>query len=237
MDELNDLILKVQEAYDRFEFHLIYHAVHNFCVVSMSNFYLDILKDRLYVEKANSSSRKSAQSTIYFILSSLTRLLAPILAFTSDEIWKSMPHSTEENIDSVMFNEFPKPMITGTDALFKDKWMKIFEIREDINKSLEIARTNKIIGSSLEAKVTLYCNENELYEYLTAFNDLKDIFIVSELILLKEKGGINEGVTSGLGIKVEKASGLKCERCWSYKESVGSDSNHPTLCERCAAIV
>ena len=237
LDELNDLILKVQEAYDRFEFHLIYHAVHNFCVVSMSNFYLDILKDRLYVEKANSSSRKSAQSTIYFILSSLTRLLAPILAFTSDEIWKSMPHSTEENIDSVMFNEFPKPMITGTDALFKDKWMKIFEIREDINKSLEIARTNKIIGSSLEAKVTLYCNENELYEYLTAFNDLKDIFIVSELILLKEKGGINEGVTSGLGIKVEKASGLKCERCWSYKESVGSDSNHPTLCERCAAIV
>ena len=229
---LNDLIVKSTEAFDNFEYHLIYHAVHNFCVVDMSNFYLDVLKDRLYVEAADSTTRRAAQTTIYRILDSLTRLLAPILAFTADEIWQFMPHESGRDAKSVMFNDFPKPLAVDADEAFLADWEKIHAIRDDIKKEIENARNAKIIGASLDSRVELFAT-GEVYALLKRFEpSLSAILIVSEVRLTEGQGGAYQG-TEGVGVTVEKAEGCKCARCWSYSQTVGEKE----LCARCAAIL
>ena len=235
LDELNK---KVCKAYDEFEFHQVYHRIHHFCVVDMSSFYLDIIKDRLYVEDAESEARRAAQTTIYLILDALTRLLAPILAYTSDEIWKEMPHDKKADKECILFNQTPKLTGVEVDEAFVAYWEKIHAIRDDVQKALEEARANKVIGSSLDAKLTLYC-EGELYEFIkSAQSDLKTVFIVSELQVLCEGTGESKAEqTQGLTITVAHASGEKCERCWVYSDTVGKDENHPTLCARCASII
>ena len=229
---LNDLIVKSTEAFDNFEYHLIYHAVHNFCVVDMSNFYLDVLKDRLYVEAADSTTRRAAQTTIYRILDSLTRLLAPILAFTADEIWQFMPHESGRDAKSVMFNDFPKPLAVDADEAFLADWEKIHAIRDDIKKEIENARNAKIIGASLDSRVELFAT-GDVYALLKRFEpSLSAILIVSEVRLTEGQGGAYQG-TEGVGVTVEKAEGCKCARCWSYSQTVGEKE----LCARCAAIL
>lgn len=232
---LNRLIKTVNEGFESFEYHVAYHAIHNFCILDMSNFYLDILKDRLYVEKKDSESRRAAQTTIYKILSALTLMISPILAYTGDEIWQYMPHIDGEDTENVVFNELPtKPVIEDDEALIA-KWSRIEQLRSDVQKALEIARANKIIGASLEAKVTVYAEGDDFKLLDAEKEELCKVFIVSEV---ETKEG-NDGEYKGefVSVNVAHAHGDKCERCWVYSETVGSDPDHPTLCKRCADIM
>lgn len=233
---LNELIDKVQEAYEGFEYHIIYHAIHNFCVVDMSNFYLDVIKDRLYVEAASSVTRRAAQTVIYRILDALTRMLAPILAFTADEIWQFMPHDSDSDKRGVMFNDYPQKLDVCADGAFLTEWERLHAIRDDVKKEIENARNAKIIGASLDAKITLYAT-GEAYDLLRKFApSLTAILIVSQVELIQGEGGSFRGAEK-VGVTVEKAGGCKCERCWSYSETVGRNAHFPDLCERCAAIL
>ncbi len=233
---LNDLIGRAKEAYDRFEYHLIYHAVHNFCVVDLSNFYLDVLKDRLYVEAADSVTRRAAQTAMYRILDALTRLLAPILAFTADEIWQFMPHASDRDPAHVMFNPFPTPVAVDADEAFMADWEQIHAIRDDVKKEIENARNEKLIGASLDSCITLFA-EGDTLALLRRFEDqLAAILIASEVVLKEGKGGVVPGNT-GVGVTVEKAGGCKCARCWTYSDSVGKNADWPDVCARCAEIL
>lgn len=223
--KLNILIDKVKEAYDKYEFHIVYHAIHNFCVVDMSNFYLDVLKDRLYTEKADSKARRAAQTSIYIILNAMTRMIAPILAYTSDEIWKYMPHSSKEKAEHVIYNEMPEKVDISIDDDFMAFWDEIHELRDDVKKSLETFIKDKTIKSSLEAKVTLGASGDKLAFLKKAENELATAFIVSEVEIVDN--------SSELEIRIDKAEGEKCERCWVISKTVGENSDHPTLCSRC----
>lgn len=232
---MDDLIRKSRDAYEKFEYHLIFHAVHNFCVVDMSNFYLDAIKDRLYVEKSDSITRRAAQTAIYKILHSLTRLVAPVLAFTADEIWGFMPHLENDDVRNVVFNPIPEPLY-NEDNEFMARWDKIHSVRDDVKKALENARAEKVIGASLDAKVVLGA-EGEIYDFLKSVEDiLPVVFIVSGLELKNGKVDDLAG-DSGVTVKVSHADGCKCERCWSYSETVGKNPAFATLCARCAEIL
>ena len=232
---LDQLVAECREAYENFEYHLIFHAIHNFCVLDMSNFYLDAAKDRLYVEGKDSETRRAAQTTIYKVLHTLTRLIAPILSFTSDEIWKFMPHYASDDVRNVVLNDFPEAS-GKVDADFIARWEKIHAIRDDVKKALEVARTAKVIGASLEGAVTVYATGDNL-AFLKSCEDILALcFIVSSVEIVEGEGGEHKG-DSGIGVTVTHAKGEKCERCWSFSETVGEDAEHPTLCARCRAIV
>lgn len=227
LNELND---KVRAGYDAYEFHQVYHSIHNFCVVDMSNFYLDVLKDRLYTEKADSASRRAAQTTIYMILDAMTRMISPILAYTSDEIWRYMPHGSNCDKECVLFNEMPAKVDVDIDAEFMARWDRIHELRDIVKKSIEVAVKNKLIKSSLESKIVLTCGGDN-YEFVNSvLGELTAVFIVSKVELVK-------GDSDEINVVVEKAEGEKCERCWVYSDTVGQNSEHPTLCARCAEIL
>lgn len=231
---LNELVRVCREAYDRFEYHVVFHAIHNFCVVDMSNFYLDVLKDRLYVEGTDSVTRRAAQTVIYNVLDTLCRLIAPILAYTSEEIWQFMPHKKQHNKESVLLNDMPEAS-GGFDKDFMDYWDKIHAVRDDVKKALENARAAKVIGASLDAELTLYA-EGDMYKFLEKADNLKEIFIVSKVNVLEQQGGEFKG-EQPVGITVSPAGGKKCARCWSYSESVGQNSEHPKICDRCAKVL
>ena len=231
------LIADARNAYDAFDFHLVYHAIHNFCAAEMSSFYLDVLKDRLYTEKSDGLKRRSAQTAIYTILRSLTLLLAPILTFTSEEIWACLPESKENNKDSVMLNDMPLPTENLVTEEFLAKWERIHTIRDDVNKALEIARTDKAIGKSLEAKVVLHCDEETCAFAKSVEGELPAAFIVSAVEIVSGGEGSFHGDVAGLSVDVLQAEGQKCERCWMYSETVGQNPEHPTLCSRCAAVL
>lgn len=227
MDEILD---KCKAAYDKFDFHIVYSSIRDFCTIDLSNFYLDILKDRLYVEKADSESRRAAQTVIYNILRGMTLCLAPILSFTAEEIWGYLPRNEKDDAGSVFFNKIPEKSGISADEEFMAKWEKIDELRDIVNKALEEARTQKLIGKSLEAKVTLNCGR-DWYEFAkSAESDLVSAFIVSAVEI-----GTSE--FDGVEVKVEVAPGEKCERCWTHSHTVGQCAEHPTLCARCAEIV
>ncbi len=229
INKLNELMLKVKAGYDSYEFHQVYHAIHNFCVVDMSNFYLDVLKDRLYTEKADSKERRAAQTAIYIILDSMTRMIAPILAYTSDEIWKYMPHRSDANAECVLFNDMPTPVEISLDADFIANWDKIHELRDTVKKQLEVAIKDKMIKSSLEASVTLAASGAE-YDFIKSVEtELASAFIVSQVVVEQADGELQ--------VTVNKAQGEKCERCWGYSETVGENADHPTLCARCAVVI
>ena len=234
--KLDNLIDKVNEAYNAFDFHIVFHAIHNFCVVDMSNFYLDIIKDRLYCEPADSVARRSAQTAMYRILSAIARLVAPILSFTADEIWAYMNHSKDENPESVFLNDMPKKSGLSYSDEFVEKWNYIYNIRIDAKKALELKRADKVIGSSLEADLVIYAGDD--FDKLSAIKDiLPVVFIVSKVDIERSGDAEFTGETTGLGFTVKKASGKKCERCWIYSDTVGANHEHPTLCERCANTV
>ena len=238
LHRFNGLVSEVKEGYRSFEFHVAYHAIHNFCVVDMSNFYLDVLKDRLYVERAESESRRAAQTAMFLILDGMTRLISPILAFTSDEIWHSMPHLSGSYADAVLSNDFPEPVPVEADAEFVSKWDRIHLLRNDVKKALEIARKDKAIGSSLDAKVQLFCGEG-LYDFVRSVeSELAAVLIVSQVEVLKGGSGAFPGEElPELSVTVAHADGEKCARCWCYSETVGSDPEHPDICGRCAAVL
>jgi isoleucyl-tRNA synthetase len=198
----------------------------------MSSFYLDIIKDRLYTSKANSIERRAAQTTMYEILSTLVRILAPMTCFTAEEIWSYMPHRKGENAESVMLDYYPKVNSKFENDALSLKWSKLIKVKDAVAKKLEEARANKEIGLSLEAKVILFA-EGEEYEFLKENETiLAEIFIVSAVEIRENRRNEDEEV--GLGVKVEKAPGEKCERCWMYSETVGEDKENPTICHRCS---
>ena len=241
LGRMTNLIKKVNEAYETYEFHLMFHAIHNFCVVDMSNFYLDIIKDRLYTSNADSKERRAAQTVMYEILQSLVRMLTPVLAFTTEEIWQFMPHRAEDDTESVQLNSWPQVNEKYINTVLAEKWEKIFELRSDVSKALEISRANKTIGHSLNAKVTLYADGENLEFIKSIENELVTVFIVSavEIKNLADAPDVAQKGEEMPGIKVlvEQAPGDKCERCWMFSEFVGLDEKHPTLCKRCADVV
>ncbi len=225
-------------SYENFEFHSVYHAIQKFCIVDMSNFYLDILKDRLYVDEANGVSRRSAKTTIYLILNTIVQLLSPILAYTSEEIWKYIPKSQNENFESIIFNSMPNKINIDVDAGFMDKWDKIHKIRDSIKKILEIERKEKTIGSSLEAEVLIYSN-GELYDFIKKHKDeLKSVLIVSDISIFSEGTGKHKAEDiEDISVIIKHSDYKKCERCWNYTESVGTNAENPELCTRCLSVL
>ena len=229
--KLDSVIDKVNEGYNNFDFHIAFHAIHNFCVTDMSNFYLDIIKDRLYCEKEDSEIRRSAQTTMYRILSAVARLSAPIISFTAEEIWSYMPHSSSDDAESIFLNQMPEKSGISLSDEFVAKWDFIYSNREAVNKVLEEKRNEKLIGKSLEAKVIIHCNSETAEKYKAISDHLSEILIVSDVEVSADR---NDSETE---FEVVKAEGGKCERCWTYSKTVGSDSEHPTLCERCCKAV
>ena len=235
LHKLHGLIEKTLKAYDQYEYHIIYHALHNYCTLDLSAFYLDILKDRLYTSPPKSEARKSAQTVMYFLLDSLARLMAPLLPFTAEEIWEHMPVHREKD-PSVHLALLPAANSQWKDENLAEKWEMILVIRSEVTKALEEARAQKQIGHPLDAAITISAKE-DLYRVLEPYSeDLRFIFIVSKVSLLKDEkldGSFASENVEGLSIKIETAPGEKCERCWVYEMSVGTDNQHPTICNRC----
>ena len=219
----------VRAAYDTYDFSRAYHAIYNFCVLDMSNFYMDVIKDRLYC--ADDHARRCAQTALYRVLVDFTKLIAPILCFTSQEIWSYIP-KLPGMADYVVFEEMPA-VRGAADPAFTEKWAKIMAVRDDVKKVLEQARADKVIGSSLEASLTLFA-EGETYALLNAIpmDELADLMIVSQVTLVEGAGG-EKGAVEGLGVEAKRATGQKCLRCWKFDEAVGEDG----LCPRCKAVL
>ena len=229
LEACNKLTATMRDAYEHYDFSRAYHALYNFCVIDMSNFYMDVIKDRLYC--ADDHARRCAQTALYRILVDFTKLLAPILCFTSQEIWSYIP-KLEGMQDYVVFEQMPEAKAAADEA-FEAKWDRIMAIRDDVKKVLEQARADKVIGSALEAGLTLYCSK-EVYDFLNAIpmDELADLFIVSHVDLVEGEGGV-KGLVEGLGVSAAHAAGNKCLRCWKYETTVGEDG----LCPRCAKVL
>ncbi|MDR1835485.1 MAG: isoleucine--tRNA ligase [Fusobacteriaceae bacterium] len=231
----------VTENYDKYEFYNLFQAIHYFAGVDMSAFYLDIIKDRLYTEGKDSRLRRSAQTAMTKILTTLCKMIAPVLSFTAEEIWSMLPESAKEK-ESVHLTDWYKPEAEYLDKELEAKWEKIIKVRKEVNKLLEKARQGegKIIGNSLDAKVYLFTQDEGWKTFLSANEELlKTVFIVSQLALTAEKDETyTEGEElKGLFVKAARAGGDKCPRCWKYSDEIGSDKDYPALCPRCAAVL
>ncbi|UCD89724.1 MAG: isoleucine--tRNA ligase [Desulfobacterales bacterium] len=235
LHRLQDLIERTTKAYDAYEFHTIYHSLYNFCIVDLSSFYLDVLKDRLYTSPPESLGRRSAQTVMHILLEALARIMAPILAFTAEEIWNFMPEKKGKET-SVHLTSLPSVTAGWRDSELAKRWKQLLDIRNVVTKALETARVQKLIGHSLDAAVTLYA-EDEYYDVLLPYeNDLRTVFIVSQAALVKGNkppATFESDDIKGVSILVESATGVKCERCWVHDTSVGSNAAEPTICNRC----
>jgi isoleucyl-tRNA synthetase len=233
------LVETVRQSYENYSFHLIFQAVNTFCTVDMSKLYIDIIKDRLYVEGKTSFERRSAQTALYEILSGLTRMIAPILAFTADELWEVIPHTAQDDTRAVLLNEMPSVCDAYANEELEDRYNALFDLRDTVMKALEIARADKLIGKSLDAKVTVYTNDNETYALLDSFkSELPSVYIVSAAqIVLGDapEGAITEEGAS-ISVLVEVADGERCDRCWLHSTECVYDGEG-YLCPRCRAIV
>jgi len=232
---LNSLMEKAEDGYKNYEFHAITHAVNDFCVVTLSARYLDIIKDRLYCDGKDSLSRRAAQTALWLVLDAMTKLFAPILAFTCDEIWLAMPHKAEDDARNVLLNEMSKPYAEyALDDAAMAKWDTLFALRGDVNLALEAARNEKRIGKALEAHVTLHAADDAAK---AALETVKDLDLVSVLLVSSVELGEAEGTQganfSGLTVAVSEAKGAKCPRCWMHSEQADAEG----LCPRCAAVV
>jgi isoleucyl-tRNA synthetase len=232
---LGELIPRVTHAYEEFEFHSIFHALNNFCSVDMSAIYLDILKDRLYTFHKDSPLRRGSQTVLLEIVVALTKLMAPILSFTAEEIWRMLPKSATVDLPSVHLSAFPKADPLWANTTLAVRWEQLLEVRESVQGELEKARREKVIGSSLEAKVSLQANPDK-FELLKVYEaTLAALFIVSQVEL--EKVSHLPHHPDWQVKAVAKAPAQKCERCWNYREAVGMDNEHPTLCDRCLEAI
>ena len=232
---LGELIAKCIAAYERYEFHTVTYAIHNFCVVEMSNFYLDVIKDRLYCDGKDSLSRRSAQSAIYIILDAMTRLLAPILSFTADEIWQAMPHDGSCDKRNVCLNDMPKADPAWTlSPEEEDRWERLLKIRGDVNKALESARAEKKVGKPLDAAVTLHVSgaAEDVFAGVSE-EELAALCIVSELTVHHGEGQGVRGEVEGLSVEVEGSTLPKCQRCWCHSATVDENG----LCRRCGEAI
>ena len=239
LSRLNALTKRVRDAYDKYEYHTIYHSVHNFCAIDMSNIYLDVIKDRLYCDPKDSLSGQSARTAIYLILDALVRMLAPILAFTSEEIWEMMPHAAAVDKRSVLYNDMPSPNVKyELDAEIAEKWEKLLTLRGAVNKALELARANKVIGKPLDAEITLHVTDSANAAYAAALHSkLEPLFIVSKVIISTDASPAPESELPGISVEVRASTEPKCARCWTHDEHIGENAGHPEICPRCQSAV
>ena len=234
--KLNELTEKCFAAYDNYEFHVVSHTINDFCVVELSSFYLDIIKDRLYC--GAEAERRSAQTALYHILDGMTRLIAPILAFTSDEIWHAMKHAQGVNAESVLFNDMPGDNAAfALDAAAKDRWAKLVSLRDAVNKALENARNAGVLKKAQDTDVTLSVSESDAA--FLAGVDLASLCIVSKVTVTTGavEGEKSEDCLIPCTIAVALDESPKCPRCWNHSEHIGADGHHNQLCDRCAAVV
>jgi isoleucyl-tRNA synthetase len=236
LHRLSELIPRVEKSYEDFEFHTIFHALNNFCSVDLSAVYLDILKDRLYTFRANSPLRRGSQTVLFEIIVAMTKLMAPVLSFTAEEIWRALAAQPGGHlgVSSVHLSVFPEVQPQWQDAALAQRWEQLLEVRVAVQAALENQRRDKVIGSSLEGDVQIQANP-ERYKLLVGYvKELPTIFIVSR-IELKQVNHLPQ--KPDYVAIVSKAKSKKCERCWNYREAVGEDATHPTLCDRCVEAV
>jgi isoleucyl-tRNA synthetase len=240
LDRTAELVKKCRGWYANYEFHRVYHAIHDYCVVDLSAFYFDVLKDRLYTKAAKSKARRSAQTAIWKITSALVRLAAPVLVFTAEEIWKYLPKAAGEpaSVHMALFSE-AETLAGGIAAKEGEKWERLSQVRSTVLAALEQARAAKSIGGGLEAKVRLHANSKApgLQELLKEKGSLLPaLFIVSQVVVDPSEGDgfLPSETLPGLAVKIERADGKKCERCWNYSTHVGENKRYPTVCERCS---
>ncbi|SHF49888.1 isoleucine--tRNA ligase [Ornithinibacillus halophilus] len=232
LHRLQALVKDVRDSYERFEFSPIFHRIHNFCADDLSSFYLDFAKDILYIEAKDNARRRSIQTGYYEILTTLVKLLTPIIPHTAEEVWEHIPGVEEE---SVQLTDIPEPRVVAGFEGLEEKWNHFMLIRDDVLKALEEARNEKVIGKSLEAKITVVPKDEQTKEVLNEIQDVHQLLIVSEAVVAdsSEQGKEYRYVD----IAVEKHTGETCDRCWVSSDTVGNNENHPTLCTRCADVV
>src|SRR5438552_9180722 len=232
--ELDSVAASVRADYEAYDFHSVYQTLHQFCTVTLSARYFDIIKDRLYTFAPRNLARRSAQTTLYKIADALARMLAPILVFTADEIWENLPQvGGESKTASIHIALLPQKGNDDNDELLTT-WAHLFGYRDVVLAKLEEARIARIIGSSLEARVEISAGSHASEQLKRHADDLRYIFIVSEVELREPNTEIDADV---IEVTVSRAHGEKCERCWNYSTRVGESSRYPTVCERCVAAL
>ena len=236
LTKLNALVALCRKAYENYEFHVVSHAINDFCVVELSSFYLDIIKDRLYCEEKDGLRRRSAQTALYLIVDAMAKLFAPILAFTCDEIWQSMPHRTGDDARNILLNQMPENFNAyALDEAAMEKWATVMKLRQDVNGVLEVARADKRIGKALEAHVSLQTEDSALVDACKGLN-LSEILIVSSCAWEAAPAGATVGTSANLPqltVGVIEARGTKCPRCWMHSEQANAEG----LCPRCASVI
>ncbi|MGG4179153.1 isoleucine--tRNA ligase [Virgibacillus pantothenticus] len=232
LHRLKKLVADVRESYDNYEFSPIFHQIHNFCAVDLSSFYLDFAKDILYIEAADNKRRRSIQTGYYEVLTAIVKLLTPIIPHTAEEVWEYIP---EAEAEWVQLTDMPDPKAMKSWDDVAKNWDRFMLIRDDVLKALEEARNEKVIGKSLEAKLTIVPKDTQTQNMLQAMKHLHQYLIVSEVNVVEESDDTKQ--YTYVDVQVEKHPGEKCERCWVASNTVGDDDEHPTLCSRCAAVV
>jgi isoleucyl-tRNA synthetase len=242
LERTADLLERVQAAYGEYAFHKVYRGVYDFATVDLSAFYFDILKDRLYTAPARSVRRRAAQTALYRIADALVLVVAPLLSFTADEVWKHLPapHLREKSVHLARYVS-PASLRAGLTKDHRQRmenWPRLIALREEVLKALEVARQEKFIGGSLEARVLLSVT-GDLQPLVEEYREfLRYLFIVSQVEITQQAvEGATATALPGVSVKIEKARGQKCDRCWNYSEQVGKDERYPTVCERCSAAL
>lgn len=238
LHRLQLLIEKCVQAFDEYQFHVIYHSLNEFCVVDLSSFYLDIIKDRLYCEKKDGHLRRSAQTAMWTVLDTLAKLMAPILSFTSEDVWEFMPKYAGKT-PSVFLTDMPKSDHKMMNNDLAERWEFLRQIRGEVTKILEKARADKLIGNSLEARLMIEADERTKSFLVSFGKDLPDLFIVSQVDFIQMSGShvYESELIPELKIAVLKSEGKKCDRCWKYDLAIGVNADHPAICGRCAGVV
>jgi len=244
MSRMQSLIGRATRAYENYDFHEAFHSIHNFCVVDMSSFYFDVLKDRLYTDRADSTERRASQWVLSEILSALTGLMAPVLSFTAEEVYgyirsRGAEESDKSGPESVFLSSFPVVREEFIDMELEERWKGLLDLRDEINKALEIKRAEKFIGNSLEARVRLYLPEKYMDLCRSYTDSLPAFFLVSavEIADTRLTGSYESIKIEGLQVAVERAAGNKCLRCWGWSGSVGSFEDAPDVCEKCYKVI
>ncbi len=235
LHRLQEVVRRVRDAYEQYQFHVVYYTLYNFCTVDLSALYLDVLKDRLYTSKAASAGRRSAQTAMTTLLDTMVRLLAPILTFTAEEVWLALP-AWPGKAESVHLTRFPEVNEAWLNPDLADTWKTLVAVKGEVGKAIETARQNKVVGHSLDAAVTIGASGDLRALLETHREDLRALLIVSD-VRIADAGEIGEGFKSaeiaGLAVSVGRATGVKCDRCWIYSETIGASAEHPTICARC----
>ena len=235
LHRLQEVVRRVREAYEQYQFHVVYYTLYNFCTVDLSSLYLDVLKDRLYTSKASSIARRSAQTAMTAVLETMVQLLAPILTFTAEEVWQALP-AYPGKAESVHLTCFPEVNEAFLQAELAETWKTLIAVKGEVGKAIEAARQNKILGHSLDAAVVISAPEKLRAILESHQEDLRALLIVSDVRIVAEQAGdqaFPSAEIAGLSVSVSRAPGEKCNRCWVYSETIGSSTEHPTLCKRC----